>query len=719
MKYIRDCVYNSIAISTIEEDLLAIPEVQRLHRILQNSTVYQTYPNNRTSRYSHSLGAMHVAGLLYKSLIKNSKARFVDEIHYVAKHFLQNHEPSCLENSRLFLIDEYEKHRGIEEFYSSYGWSIRADAVRYHAPLQPKDDYVTLNNLLFQAVRLAALVHDLGHPPFSHVVEFALKDISLGIIGNNDAGNLVRASMMNLEDRFQPILKNRKEKHSDLHEMIGIVMLNDIISPNSLTITKKDDNYLQRVFRTSSWMLALEILSVDQLGHFLSADFVNVLQKQVEKGVGIREVAAWYPIANIISSPVDCDRMDYLRRDPLSSGTREMTSFDFDRLVTSPILVRPKPQGSLDPQTASNLLVMGFGRRSLSGLSDFFYDRTRQYRWLVNHHNVVKTDLALIRLLILLYKVYEDASAKPRTPEDTAAQSAGSDETLFDCLKKHEFAQLWNWADLRKEYRYVDDSWLEALLQDVYRKICANDGSRGLTSEEEECKLYLEALLDRNGLKKIKAVWKHLGDYLIFCNAFAETVYASFELQPIDCRLNMNFHAGSKDKDSENVLDRIRKKESGVEAIFVTNKLLEYWVALWKKKSHEDYSPFSVLKRVEDALKGQFAGRICLVWKSKKPYEEIPIALSYKHEDDKSDRTIYLDELDSRIQAMNESAARDIKLYAYSIFSDPKEDEDPDLTSERREDTFARLGTSIAHVIYKDLPILEQELKKLAGTSNS
>src|SRR5690349_21057091 len=73
MKQIRDALYGYVRISDLEKAFLQQPELLRLHRILQNSSAYHTYPNNRGTRFSHSIGTMHVAGLLYRSLVHNSR----------------------------------------------------------------------------------------------------------------------------------------------------------------------------------------------------------------------------------------------------------------------------------------------------------------------------------------------------------------------------------------------------------------------------------------------------------------------------------------------------------------------------------------------------------------------------------------------------------------------------------------------------------------------
>src|SRR4051812_13860415 len=103
----RDSVHNIIRVSTDTDEgrlivaLIDTPEFQRLRRIRQLGLAYFAYQAAEHSRFTHSLGAFHLA------------ARMVAKLR------------------------------------NSYR-------------IQPEDQ---------TAVRVAALLHDLGHGPFSHVIE--------------------------------------------------------------------------------------------------------------------------------------------------------------------------------------------------------------------------------------------------------------------------------------------------------------------------------------------------------------------------------------------------------------------------------------------------------------------------------------------------------------------------------------------------------------------
>lgn len=103
---IADPVHKSIRFSQVEKEVIDTPTFQRLRRIRQLAGAHLVYPSAQHSRFEHSLGAMHVAGLAAECLL-------------------------------------------------SKGYIDHADVV--------------------QDLRLAALLHDIGHGPFSHLFEEVLE----------------------------------------------------------------------------------------------------------------------------------------------------------------------------------------------------------------------------------------------------------------------------------------------------------------------------------------------------------------------------------------------------------------------------------------------------------------------------------------------------------------------------------------------------------------
>ncbi|HID16473.1 MAG TPA: HD domain-containing protein, partial [Candidatus Atribacteria bacterium] len=108
---IRDPIHGYIFISELEKRIIDTHIFQRLRRIKQLGGAYLTYPGAEHTRFGHSLGAMHLAGV----------------------------------------VGEHLANLGL----------IKEDEIEY--------------------LRIAALLHDIGHGPFSHVYE----DISIKYLGKD------------------------------------------------------------------------------------------------------------------------------------------------------------------------------------------------------------------------------------------------------------------------------------------------------------------------------------------------------------------------------------------------------------------------------------------------------------------------------------------------------------------------------------------------------
>ncbi len=527
MKQIRDQLYNYIPVSPLEVELLKRPEILRLHRVLQNSTIFATYPCNRASRFSHSLGVMHVAGQMYKFLIYNSNGDFVKRVHKTLRDLVRKLSPigyDDLKSCRKYLINSYSRVGGKGEFFLTQGWSVGGEVGKEEAhsngELESDEElefhlyYNTVNNILFQAIRLAALVHDIGHLPFSHVLEFSLNDLCYGTL-LKASNQEVSANIEKLTDRYLTVIAKRTISSDatsesakkagilkgELHEMIGTVLINEI--PPEI----RGERAVEDIFWRVSLQAAIRILTVDQLGHFESGPF-NIQAKD-EKS---RQLLEWYALGSIINGQVDCDRLDYLRRDPLNSGVTELGDFDSIKIISNITPVKVNLKEDLNIDVEGDFFVPGFDRRALSALTDYFHDRMRHYRWLVNHHNVVRTDLALTRLIIKLADIYENNKGG----------------LIGKYLVENGFQKLWTWDNLTKSYRYLDDAWLDTLLQGLYQKI--QDAT--LPKDEYECRLFLEILYDRK-TENMKPVWKGIDGFVPFANGFTRGFYQRYSKKPL------------------------------------------------------------------------------------------------------------------------------------------------------------------------------------------
>jgi hypothetical protein len=81
---IRDPVHGYLVIAAHERIVVDDPVTQRLRRITQTGLAEYVFPEARTSRFVHSLGAMHLASRFVLAALENAEEevarRFFDDI---------------------------------------------------------------------------------------------------------------------------------------------------------------------------------------------------------------------------------------------------------------------------------------------------------------------------------------------------------------------------------------------------------------------------------------------------------------------------------------------------------------------------------------------------------------------------------------------------------------------------------------------------------------
>ncbi|MBO8161465.1 MAG: HD domain-containing protein [Thermosipho sp. (in: Bacteria)] len=224
---IRDPVYGFVELNELEKDIVNTPVFQRLRRIRQLGLTDYVYPGATHTRFEHSLGVMHLATRMYDSIVNKE------------------------ENIRLL-----------------------EDCIGYNKNGINKDR---------QLLRLAALLHDIGHAPFSHVSEEVMPSKSDG----------------------------EKYKHEDYTVKIILEKLSDVINNHPY----------------------------NQANYNVTAKEVAAL---IQGNVKILGPRSFWKI--LISSQLDADRCDYLLRDSLHIGVKYGV-YDIDRLLVSLTLIKDPESG--------------------------------------------------------------------------------------------------------------------------------------------------------------------------------------------------------------------------------------------------------------------------------------------------------------------------------------------------------------------------------------
>ena len=219
---VRDAIHKTIRFSDEEKRIIGHPYVQRLRFIRQLGFVPLVYPSATHDRFSHSLGTMHVASLLAKQIFENEEC------------------------SRLARI------------------------------LKPRE-----KEFLTRILRLAGLLHDIGHAPFSHSAEKVMPPVSelaipaswwkvkpgMRLALHEDYSALLIAGMAEGKDKLF--------SHDEAHIIASLVHHKAIQPPQS-------------------WN--------KKFSGEINAGSIHTLMKY------------------LISSDIDADRMDYLLRDSHGAG---------------------------------------------------------------------------------------------------------------------------------------------------------------------------------------------------------------------------------------------------------------------------------------------------------------------------------------------------------------------------------------------------------------
>jgi len=214
-KMIKDPVLGYIALSDIEAQILDLPLLQRLRRLHQLHVAYYVYPGAVHSRFEHSLGVMHMAG------------RFGTYI---------------LRNNQTYGGREIDTELGTIEIPDIYSLGI--------------DDLKEIPSYLM-GLRIAGLLHDIGHGPFSHAFESAIiRDVEFGaglqksgIRSHEDVGYYLYKNYIRREIE-RALNKLDVSKKVYLHSDIILNLLDFILSPHdSIEKVMSDYHHILRAFR--------------------------------------------------------------------------------------------------------------------------------------------------------------------------------------------------------------------------------------------------------------------------------------------------------------------------------------------------------------------------------------------------------------------------------------------------------------------------------------
>jgi HD superfamily phosphohydrolase len=398
-RLIKDPVWGNLELFGWESNLLNHFLFNRLHNIVQNSSAYKVYPGLKYSRFLHSVGVSHVASQLFLNMAAKADGE-----------------------ARLALT--YEANQ-IREILSKGSNSLIERSIVRSFPCSRTDAS------MLAAIRIAALVHDIGHLPFSHVFENAVDGFRQGEFG--DAIKLTKPGEK-MRCELNRLLAEREEaetSESKLHEILGMMFV----------------GVLQTAFR-----------DVPELSELLKAAMVILTTDKI-------------PIAKgVIVGIVDADRIDFVRRDGFFSGLFN-SSVDFGRMFAFYELALTEDERENAPladetRTKARVWRPRPSPRAVSETEKLLLERFLDYKYIIVHHRVHLYDEVMENILVRLM---------------ANGRLAGFVNTLCELLKfspvRHDrlSEQEHRIKLLRTLLTKFDDPWVEIEIRDQYAKLRTGD----------------------------------------------------------------------------------------------------------------------------------------------------------------------------------------------------------------------------------------------------
>ena len=484
---INDSVHGLVRLTAYEKKILCSPEFNRLHDVYQNSTVFMTFPANRTKRFEHSIGCMYLASEMFYRAVLNSDDGTLDKFFSEFGKEMQEIQKSLDKEKIANVIESVIINQDVclcdDAYMDTPDWKdLLDDSVGYTdgslIPYNLKEKYRIVYLILIQSLRAAALLHDVGHPPFSHIVESAINKAKNDV---SDARRLLRGE--DFEKTFNPERLNVFENAlnsikpgSQLHEKMGFAISRNVLS-EIVTDNRNSNNkeYACTSFFEQTVMLCtLKILSDE--GYF---KYVHA----------------------VIDASLDCDRLDYVVRDYRGSGINA-GDLDYKRIFNElKLIYKAEKSESGKPRFC-------IPAKAIGAVENFLKKRCNLYMDVIYHHRVIKTDMLLedvVYRLILKYlkeKAREESSGFDKritvaTPDDIS----GLWTPLTGATRQERAEKLTQW----------NDSWLMVLLRRIYYRDLFGKDLSDLAEEDKIIYIELTELL-RN-VRQFNSMIKRREDY--------------------------------------------------------------------------------------------------------------------------------------------------------------------------------------------------------------
>lgn len=414
--YINDSIHGLIQLSEYEKRIISSIGFNRLHDVYQNSTVYLTFPSNRTKRFEHSLGTMKIASDMFYRSILNSQSGVLED-------FYSKFETEVMKAIELIKEDtnlcENKLGGQTPKLTKISDLKLTMDQMRYSlVPSNVPIEHRVTHCILIESIRVTALLHDVGHPPFSHIVETA--------IYNQYKEHSQKTNPSSRQLDFCQTMSKFFEEGKKLHEEMGDEICKNILdkvvrgmSYEQYEVQKYNENFYELIIAKC----VLRILKNEELFNDLHA---------------------------IVDGALDSDRLDYVTRDSLNSGM-DSGKIEYQRIINDMKLCKQ-----------DNKFYFCVPQKAVNSVEDFAKRRLSIYKNIIYHHRVIKTDS------LLQYSVEKLINNYLTSNSEVNSQNV-------DNVIPYDISGLWyplasktTPTDKENALSQWNDSWLMTVLKQVY-----------------------------------------------------------------------------------------------------------------------------------------------------------------------------------------------------------------------------------------------------------